>query len=66
MMFSYKPLLKQLIDKGMNKTELRLKAGITTVTLAKISKNENISMDALDKICNTLECRIEDVIEHQS
>lgn len=65
MMFSYKPLLKQLIDKGMNKTELRLKSGITTVTLAKISKNENISMDALDKICTTLECRIEDVIEHQ-
>lgn len=64
-MFSYKPLLKQLIDKGMNKTELRLKTGITTVTLAKISKNENISMDALDKICTTLECRIEDVIEHQ-
>lgn len=64
-MFSYKPLLKQLIDKGMNKTEFRLKAGITTVTLAKISKNENISMDALDKICTTLECRIEDVIEHQ-
>lgn len=65
MMFSYKPLLKQLIDKGMNKTELRLKSGITTVTLAKISKNENISMDALDKICIALECKIEDVIEHQ-
>lgn len=65
-MFSYKPLLKQLVEKEMTKTKLRLKAGITTVTLAKISKNENISMDALDKICTALECRIEDVIEHQS
>lgn len=65
-MFSYKPLLKQLVDKEMSKTELRLKAGISTVTLAKISKNENISMEALDKICTALECRIEDVIEHQS
>lgn len=65
-MFSYKPLLIQLVQKDMNKTELRLKTGISSATLAKISKNEYISMEALDKICNVLECKIEDVIEHQS
>lgn len=65
-MFSYKPLLMQLVQKDMNKTELRLKTGISSATLAKISKNEYISMEALDKICNVLECKIEDVIEHQT
>lgn len=64
-MFNYKPLLIQLVQKDMNKTELRLKTGISSATLAKISKNEYISMEALDKICNALECKIEDVIEHQ-
>lgn len=49
----------------MTKTELRLRTGISSATLAKISKNEYISMEALDKICNVLECKIEDVIEHQ-
>lgn len=65
-MFSYKPLLVQLVQKDMTKTELRLKIGISSATLAKISKNEYISMEALDKICTILECKIEDVIEHQS
>lgn len=64
-MFNYKPLLIQLINKNMTKTELRLKTGISSATLAKISKNEFISMDALDRICTVLECNIEDVIEHQ-
>lgn len=64
-MFNYKPLLIQLINKNMTKTELRLKTGISSATLAKISKNEYISMDALDRICTALECNIEDVIEHQ-
>ena len=65
-MFNYKPLLIQLIQKDMNKTELRLKTGISSATLAKISKNKYISMEALDKICKVLECKIEDVIEYQS
>lgn len=64
-MFNYKPLLIQLVKKDMTKTELRLRIGISSATLAKISKNEYISMEALDKICNVLECKIEDVIEHQ-
>lgn len=65
-MFSYKPLLLQLVDKGMTKTELRMKCKISSATLAKISKNEYVSMEALDRICSALNCRVEDVIEHQS
>ena len=63
-MFSYKPLLKLLIDKNMTKTQLREQLGISMATLAKISKNEYISMKVLDDICNLLNCKIEDVIEH--
>ena len=63
-MFSYKPLLKLLLDKEMSKTELRIKTGMSMATLAKIGKNENISMKTLDDICRVLDCRIEDVIEY--
>lgn len=62
-MFSYKPLLKQLIEKDLTKTQLRKATGIGMGTLAKISKNEYVSMEVLDKICHYLHCRIEDVIE---
>ena len=51
-MFNYKPLLKLLIDKGMTKTQLREQLGISMATLAKISKNEYISMKVLDDICS--------------
>lgn len=63
-MFNFNPLWKQLIDKNMTKTELRQQANFTSPVLAKMSKNEYISIDVLDRICNTLHCRIEDVIEH--
>jgi DNA-binding Xre family transcriptional regulator len=63
-MFSYKPLLIQLVKKEMTKTQLRQRTGISMATLAKISKNEYVSMEVLDKICKTLDCGIEDVIEH--
>ena len=64
-MFSYKPLLKLLIDKNMTKTQLREQLGISMATLAKISKNEYISMKVLDNICSLLNCKIEDIVEHQ-
>mgnify|MGYP003428281535 FL=1 len=64
-MFSYKPLLKLLVDKNMAKTQLREQLGISMATLAKISKNEYISMKVLDDICSLLNCKIEDIVEHQ-
>ena len=64
-MFSYKPLLKLLIDKNMTKTQLREQLSISMATLAKISKNEYISMKVLDDICSLLNCKIEDIVEHQ-
>ena len=50
MAISYNKLWKLLIDKGMTKTQLREKANISTVTLAKLGKNETVSMDVLLRI----------------
>ena len=63
-MFSYKPLLKTMVEKEINKTELGQMLNSSKATIAKISKNEYVSMEILDKICTLLNFRIEDVIEH--
>ena len=60
---SYKKLWKILIDRDMSKTDLRLKAGISTMSLAKFGKNENVSMDVLKKICRALDCNIGDIMD---
>lgn len=59
---SYDPLWKKLVDVKMNKTELAEKAGIARSTIAKMGKNEIVSLDVIVKICNTLDCGIEDVV----
>ena len=59
----YKKLWKLLIDKNMNKTELRMASGITTTALAKLSRDENVNTEVLAKICKTLDCKIEDIME---
>ena len=63
MALSYNKLWKLLIDKGMTKTEMRIKADISTTTLAKLGKNETVSMDVLLRICKVLKCDISDIIE---
>jgi len=63
MKISYNKLLKLLIDKDLKKTDLVKGAGISAGTLAKLSKNESISMESLIKICSFLNCDIEDVVE---
>ena len=60
---SYNKLFKILIDKGMKKTEFAKKVGISGNTLAKLSKNDTISMDIIIRICRLLECDVGDVME---
>ena len=60
---SYKRLWKLLIDRDMKKKELAQKAGISTTSLAKLSKGENVSTASLIKICCALDCSIEDIME---
>ena len=59
----YKKLWKLLIDKNMNKTELRMASGITTTALAKLGRDENVNTEVLVKICKVLGCNIEDIME---
>ncbi len=52
-----------MIDKGINKTQLRTKAGISTNAMAKLGKNESVTTDVLVKICTALQCDIGDIME---
>ncbi len=52
-----------MIDRNMNKSELRELTGIGTNTLAKLSKNQVVSMEVLLKICDKLDCDISDICE---
>ncbi|HEP1376994.1 TPA: helix-turn-helix domain-containing protein [Streptococcus pyogenes] len=63
MRFSYNKLWKLIIDKGWTKTKLRQEAGISSSTIAKLGKGENITTDILLKICIALDCKIEDIVE---
>ena len=63
MILSYNKLWKMLIDKKMNRKDLRKKAGISTASIAKLGKGENITTDVLLKICEALDCDITDIME---
>lgn len=63
MTVSYKKLWKLLIDKDMMKKDLQIKAKISWASVTKMSKNENVSMDVLKKVCQALNCGIEDIVE---
>ena len=66
MSISYNKLWKLLIDCNMNKSELRERAKISTNAIAKMGKNEPVSMDTMDKICKALQCNIGDVMDFVS
>lgn len=61
--FSYKKLFKKLIDLDMTNNELMEKANISKSTFYKIKNGQNVTTDVLLRICNALECNIEDIIE---
>lgn len=63
MAVSYNKLWKLLIDRGINKTQLKDQAKISTNAIAKLGKNETVSMITLEAICNALSCSIEDIVE---
>ena len=63
MTVNYNKLWKKLIDLGMSRTQMRLKAGISTKQLAKLGKNENVSTEILVKICAALGCNIDEIMD---
>ena len=60
---SYKKLWKLLIDKDMKKKDLRLLTGLSSSTIAKMTKNEPVSTDVIIKICEALHCDVGDIME---
>lgn len=63
MAISYNNLWKLLIDKNMNKTDLRNRTKISSSTMAKLTNQEMVALSVLEKICAELECNIEDVMQ---
>ena len=63
MQISYKKLWKLLIDRDMLKKDLAQLAGISTASIAKLGRNENVNTDILLKICTAMNCEISDIME---
>jgi DNA-binding Xre family transcriptional regulator len=63
-MISFKPLWRTLLDRDMTKTQFREAVGIGTAQLAKMGKNEYVSLEVIDKICDYLDVQPGDIIEH--
>lgn len=63
MIFDYNKLWKLMIDKNINKTELCKKAKISTNAMAKMGRNESVPLETLAKVCNVLECDLNDIVE---
>lgn len=63
MEISYKKLWKLLIDKDMRKKDLQKLAGVSSASITKLGKNENVNTDVLVKICRALDCDVSDIME---
>ena len=63
MIISYKKLWKLLIDRDMKKKDLQKLAGISSASITKLGKNENVNTEILQKICTALNCNIGDIME---
>ena len=61
-MITYKPLWKTLIDKDMKKMDLVEDGTVSRGTLAKMGKNQKVSLDLVERICKRLQCKVEEVI----
>ena len=63
MSVSYKKLFKLMIDKEIKKKELKEMASIGNSTMAKLGNNENVTIEVLAKICNAMDCTLDDIVE---
>ena len=59
----YNKLWKLMVDKSINKTELTHLAGISTNAMAKLGRNEDVRVQVLEKLCTTLDCKLDDIVE---
>lgn len=61
--FSYNRLWKMLIDRNIKKGELQEMSGVSAASIAKMGRCENVTTDVLLRICEALDCNIEDIME---
>lgn len=64
--FSYNPLWKMLIDRGLKKRELQEMSEVSATSIAKLGRNENVTTEVLLRICESLDCDIQDIMERIS
>jgi len=62
--FSYKPLFRLLLDRNMKKTDLHTEVGLSTATLAKLSKGEPLSGESIEKLCLFFRCQVGELVEY--
>ena len=60
---SYNPLWKMLIDRGLKKRELQEMSEVSATSIAKLGRNENVTTEVLLRICESLDCDIQDIME---
>lgn len=63
MHITYKKLFKLLIDRDMNRQDLKKLCGLSSASIAKLGKGENITTDVLVRICEGLNCKLEDIMD---
>ena len=63
MQVSYNKLWKLLVDLNMSKADLRKATGLASTTMTKLRRNEDVSLDALKKICGVCKCNIGDIMD---
>lgn len=63
---NYKKLWKLMIDKNLSKTELTHLAGISTNAMAKLGRNEDVRGNVLEKLCTSLDCKLDDIVEFET
>lgn len=63
MPISYNKLWKMMIDRDISKTELTRLAGISTNAMAKLGRNEDVRVRVLEKLCTSLDCKLDDIME---
>lgn len=61
--FNYNRLWKLLIDRGIQKQELQKKSDVSAASIAKMGRGENVTTDVLLRICEELDCNVEDIME---
>ena len=61
--FSYNPLWKMLIDRGLKKRELQEMSEVSATSIAKLGRHENVTTEVLLRICESLDCDIQDIME---